>query len=162
MALVQPAREHGHQGVVGRRLLTVAESVRDGLDPGAVLRHAEVALTLLVQVSSEVDGALTMIVEEDIGQREVELPRRLRAVHYHPGKLPGDGPVDPSLEDQVDGAPLGVPGGRRGVRREVMKNAVLLHGELEKSSPLVVGTSREIKCVGDDILDLDTAHLVGK
>jgi hypothetical protein len=97
MVLVQPTHEHGDKGVIDRRLLAVMEGIHDGLDLGAVLRHAKVPLTLFVHVSSEVDSALTMIVEEDVCQGEVEVPRRIRAVHDHPGEFPRDGSVDLSF-----------------------------------------------------------------
>jgi hypothetical protein len=159
VTLVQTARKHGDEGVVRRRLLAVAESVCDGLDAGAVLRHAEAPLALFMEIRREVDGAVTTVVEEDVAEGDVQLPRRLRGVHDHPDELAGDGPVNPPLEDGVDGSPLDVGDGRGGVRREMVQHAVLLHGEFQESAPLGIRTRGQVEGVGNDVADLDAAHL---
>jgi hypothetical protein len=161
MAFVQPARKHGDEGVVRRRLLTVAEGVRDRFDASAVLRHTKAPLALLVEIRREVDGAVSAIVEEDVAEGDVQLPRRLGGVHDHAHELAGDGPVDPSFEDGVDGAPFDVGNGRGSVQREMVQHAVFFHGEFQKGTPLGIGPRGEIKSMGNDIADLNSAHLVG-
>jgi hypothetical protein len=83
MTFVQPARKHGDEGVVRRWLLTVAEGVRDRLDACAVLRHTKAPLALFVEIRREVDGAVLAIVEEDVAEGDVQLPRRLGGVDDH-------------------------------------------------------------------------------
>jgi hypothetical protein len=87
MTFVQPACKHGDEGVVRRWLLTVAKGIRDRLDACAVLRHTKAPLALFMEIRREVDGAVSVVVEEDVAEGDIQLSRRLGGVDDHADEL---------------------------------------------------------------------------
>ena len=93
IALVQLNDLHRHPMTLVKPVCQHSEASSPGCPPMMILRRAQYSAMLrfpwrpLMQIGGKVHNASPFVVEEDRGERDIELVRQLLAVHDHPHEL---------------------------------------------------------------------------
>lgn len=113
--VVKPAKNRQDESLVGDWLVDIAQRIGQGLELGAVVVHAHVALRSVAELGVEGEGAASLVVAEEVVDGEPNLARGGAGGHDDAEQLRGDGAVDPVEDGEVVAPPCrcgrGVGGG---------------------------------------------------
>lgn len=137
------------------RVAELTTSVSHSLETLTVVVRAEVTLDERVKFSREVDGALFLVAEEHLLEREPDEACGTVRLHDSLQEVGGDGPIEPREHDAIHPSP------GRVMRKSVVGEGIFPKRDEEEPTPLLVIRGAEVKDDGDKRLDIENRHRLG-
>jgi hypothetical protein len=149
--VVKPAKNREDKGLVGDRLVDVTQRIGQGLEIGAIVVHAHVALRSVAELGVEDDGATLLVVTEEVVDGEPNLAREGARGHDDAEQLGGDRAVYPVEDSEVVAPPSGSGGSVGGgvVAEHMGGEATAAKGNEKELAPLGMIGGLEIEGDGN-------------